>query len=146
MAVATETDKLSTKLKVEQFDFDPDATTATEISWVDMRDFMYFMALFFRTVGTSALTYRIIGNDQSDGSGTDVEIKTGSAAPDAVGDYAFLECSMQEVLSAGSAAGVDVRYLTLECTVATGTDEGVVTYIRSGARHATSGLTADSIA
>jgi len=142
MAVATSTDQSSTIMAITQYDHDPDATTATDVAWVDMRDYGKFIASFFRTVGTSALTYKIIANSASDGSGTDVEIKAGSAAPDAVGDYAFLECTAEELLSAGT----DLRYVSLNLTLATGTDEGVVTYIRSCPRHAQSGLTADSIA
>lgn len=140
-------DKLATNMAVTQYDFDPDATTATEIAWVDMRDFENFMCLFFRTVGTSALTYTIIGNAESDGSGTDVTLATGSAAPDAVGDYAYLEISAEQIAQEASDAGVDnVRYVTMVCTVATGTDEGVITYIRANPKRAYDGLTADSIA
>jgi len=142
MAVATSTDQSSSIMAITQYDHDPDATSAVDVAWVDMRDYGKFIASFFRTVGTSALTYKILANSASDGSGSDVEIKSGSAAPDAVGDYAFLECTAEELLSAGT----DLRYVTLNLTLATGTDEGVVTYIRSCPRHSYAGLTSDSIA
>lgn len=142
MAVATVTDQSSSIMAITQYDHDPDGTSAVDVAWVDMRDYGRFIASFFRTVGTSALTYKILANSASDGSGSDVEIKAGSAAPDAVGDYAFLECTAEELLSAGS----DLRYVTLNLTFATATDEGVVTYVRSMPRHATSSLTSDSIA
>ena len=135
--------------KVTMYDFDPDATTATEIAWVDMRDFQEITFSFFRTVGTSALTVRILANAASDGSGTDVVVKspTLSAEPDAVADYLFFSATAEQIAQEAADAGVDnVRYVTLELTVATGTDEGVVTYIRSKPRFAHDALTSDSIA
>lgn len=142
MAVATVTDKSSSNMAITQYDLDPDATTATDVGWVDMRDWGAVIMSFFRTVGTSDVTYKILANSASDGSGSDVEIKVGTADPDAVGDYCFLECTSEELLSAGSG----LRYVTLNVTFATGTDEGVVTYIRSMPRHAQASLTSDSIA
>lgn len=128
---------------VTQYDFDPDATTATEIGWVDMRDAGVFTVGFFRTVGTSNLTFKIVANSESDGSGSDVDVKTYSGEePNAVGDYCFLECTAQEL----GALGTDLRYVTAVCTVATGTDEGVVTYIRSDLRFPRQDATADTIA
>ena len=140
--------KLLDNLSITSYDFDPGATTETEISWFDMRDFDCFVAQFFRTIGTGATTFKIMGNTASDGSGTDVDIVTHAVAsePDAVGDYIFLECGANEIAQAASAAGVDgVRYVTAVVSVATGTDEGVVTYVAKGNR-GYAGLTSDSIA
>lgn len=142
MAVATSTDQSSTILAVTQYDHDPDATTATDVAWVDMRDYGKILVSFFRTVGTGTLAYTILANTASDGSGSDVEIKAGAADPNAVGDYAFLECTAEELLSAGT----DLRYVTMNLTFGTATDEGVVTYVRSCPRHSYAGLTADNIA
>lgn len=142
--VSTQTNqKFLSRNVVTQYDFNPDATTATEIGWVDMRDAGVFTVGFFRTVGTSNLTFKIVANSESDGSGTDVDVKTYSGAePNAVGDYCFLECTAQEL----GALGTDLRYVTASCAVATGTDEGVVTYIRSDLRFPRQDATADSIA
>jgi len=140
---------LSEALKVTHYDFDPDGTSAVDVGWVDMRDFHNFMVSFFRTVGTSALTYKILGNAQSNGGGTDVVIKTKTLTgvqPDAVGDYSFLEATIDEIIAAGKAAGIDVRYVSANLTFATGTDEAVVTYIRGGAKKPQGSLTADAIA
>lgn len=144
MATAIATDKMQQNLAVTSYDFDPGATTETEIAWVDMRDFEGILCQFFRTIGTGAVTFTIVANSESDGSGTDVEIKSHAVAsePDAVGDYIFLEASAQEI----GAAGTDLRYVTAVVSVATGTDEGVVTYIRKAGRHAYDGLTSDNIA
>lgn len=147
MAVATDSQKLRSALKVTQYDFDPGATTATEIAWVDFRDYDAALFSFFRTIGTGALTMSVLANTASDGSGTDVTVKTTtvSAEPDAVGDYIFEEVTAEEIRQASSDAGVDARYVTLVCAVGTGTDEGVVTYILRGKR-AYKDQTANSVA
>lgn len=140
--------KMKSRLAVTQYDFDPDATTATEIAWVDMRDFEYFLCSFFRTVGTGTLAMTIIGNAESDGSGTDVALKTYAGdAPDAVGDYGFLEVTAEEIAQEASDASVDnCRYVTAVTTFGTNTDEGVVTYVRGGPKRAHAALTADVVA
>ena len=137
--------KLKSSLKVTQYDFDPDATTATDIAWVDMRDYTSILIGFCRTVGTSALTFLILANTESDGSGTDVTVKTVSpaAAPDAVGDHVWYEIDTESIIEA--AGDADYRYVTANLAVATAGDEGVVTYIRAG-RHKQEDLTADVVA
>jgi len=143
MATSQTVEKLKSTLAVTHYDHDPDATSATDVAWVDMRDYGNVMMTFFRTVGTSALTFKIIANSESDGSGTDVTVVEYSGSePDAVGDYVSLECSAQNL----AALGTDLRYVSANLTLATGTDEGVVTYIRAHPRFAESGLTSDSIA
>lgn len=135
--------------KVTHYDFDPGATTLTDIAWVDMRDFEEITASFFRTVGTGAVVFHILANAESDGSGTDINIKTHAVGsePDAVGDYLFLSCSAEEVAQEASDAGVaNARYVTAQVSVATDSDEGVVTYIMSGANRPGLDLTADSVA
>lgn len=129
--------KLTSALKVTSYDHDPDGTSAVDVAWVDMRDFECFMVEFFRTVGTSALTFTILANAASDGSGTDVTVKTvtPAAAPDATGDYVFAEVTATEIQAAAAAAGVsNARYVSANLTFATGTDEAVVTYIRGGGK------------
>lgn len=139
------TQKLKSALKVLQYDFDPNATSATEIAWQDMRDYSSLLVGFFRTVGTSDLTFEIVANTASDGGGTDVVVKTVSPAaePDAVGDHVWYEIDTEDILEA--AGDADYRYVTARLTVATGTDEGVVTYILDG-RHKQENLTADVLA
>lgn len=148
MASPQASDKLLSNLAVTHYDFDPDATTATEIAWVDMRDFESIAVSFFRTVGTGTLSMTIIANAASDGSGTDVTIKADpSLSPDATGDYIFLECTAEEIAQEAADAGVDnVRYVTAVCTFGTGTDEGVVTYIRGNPKRAYDSLSSNSIA
>lgn len=143
MPSSQDNQKIRSRMKVTQYDFDPDGTDAVDVAWVDMRDFGRFLASFFRTVGTSDLdTFRIIANSASDGSGTDVVVRSKTVDPDAVGDYVFIECTAQEL----AALGDDLRYVSLQVEFATGTDEGVVTYIRSDPRFAYDELTADAVA
>jgi hypothetical protein len=135
---------LTERLKVTQYDFDPDATTATDIAWVDMSNCDRILISFFRTIGTADLTFTVLGNSASNGGGSDVTIKTVTLTgvqPNAVGDYTFVEVSRDEMV----AASEDIRYISANCTVATGTDEAVITYIRE-MMTAVSGNTANNIA
>jgi len=149
MASAQSVEHLTARHKITLYDFDPDATSLTDIAWVDMRDFEHFLVGFFRTVGTSALVFNIIANSASDGSGTDITIATKtltSVQPDAVGDYTFLEVTSQQIAEVAAANPGSARYVTANMSLATNTDEGVVLYVRSKPRFAYTGLTADSIA
>lgn len=135
---------LSERLKVTQYDFDPDAATATDIAWVPVANVARILFSFFRTIGTSALTATVLGNSASNGGGTDRTIKTVTLTgvqPDAVADYTFAEVSREEII----ATNEDIQYVSLNLTFATGTDEGVVTYIREMMTGIT-GNTANSIA
>ena len=148
MATALTVKKLSTVLNVTQYDFDPDATTATDVGWVDMRDYRHFMFSFFRTVGTGTTAFTILANTASDGSGDEATIKTitPAAAPDAVGDYVFGEMLAEEVRQKGDEDGKAYRYISVNITLGTATDEGVVTYILGNSRFPRENLTADVVA
>lgn len=131
---------------VTMYDFDPGATTTTDIAWVDMSNYDKLLVGFFRTVGTSDLTFSIIGNSSSTGNGTDVTIKTKTLTgvqPDAVGDYTFLEIDADDIVAASESGA---RYVSANMSLATSTDEGVVVYIRTGAKYPQGSLTSDSIA
>ncbi len=126
------------------YDFDPGGTSLTDIAWVDLQGFDWFLVGVFRTIGTSDMVLHILANDASDGSGTDVTVKThgfGGGQPDAVGDYIWLSCVAEEIRALDS----DARYVSAQLSVATGTDEAVVTYERGGGKQYTA-LTAESIA
>jgi len=143
-----EINKLRSNVALINLDFDPNSASPVDAGWVDMRDFGSILAGFTRTVGTSAVTMALLANDKADGSGTDVTVKTKTitAQPDAVGDQIWLESDAAEIRQACDAAGVDGRYVSLSISVATLTDEGMVTYLRGNARHAAADLTADVIA
>jgi hypothetical protein len=135
--------KLTEQLGQTAYDFDPNATTATAIAWVDMKDYCSLLVAFVRTVGVSALTFLIQGSASSDGSSpVTVKTITLAAQPDAVGDVVFGEADVNDML----AAGTDLRYLSAVLTVATGTDEGVVVYTLGNSKHKEAGSTADTVA
>jgi hypothetical protein len=135
--------KLTEQLKQTAYDFDPNATSATAIAWVDMLDFDSLLVAFVRTIGTSALTFIIQGSASSNGaSPVTVKTITLAAEPDAVGDVVFGEADVNDML----AAGTDLRYLSATLTVATGTDEGVVIYTLGNAKFKEANLTADIVA
>lgn len=139
---------LSTELYIKGYDFDPDATTATDIGWIDFSKYESAIFSFFRTVGTSNLTMKVIANTASDGSGTDdyvIKAVTFTAEPNALGDNAFVEITADEVAYAAAQAGVALRYVSLSLAVATATDEGVATYICKPKTKA-KGTTSDIIA
>ena len=136
--------KTLTKNSVVFYDFDPDATTATDVAWVDMRDFSGLTVAYYKTVGTASLSaFTIQGSASSNGaSPATVATKTISSDPDAVGDYVFLEIDADDIAQAGDG----FRYVSAQLTVDTATDEALVTYIRTGARFADENVTADTVA
>lgn len=126
---------------VTVYDFDPDESAAVDISWVDMRDYDELTVLAIRTIGTGALDgFTILSNPTSTGGGTDVEVKSHAIAsePDALADFVVLSCHSSEL--SGN------RYVSASLEAATSTDEFIVVYIRSKARHGRLNLTADTIA
>lgn len=139
------TNKLKSNVALEMFDFDPDGTDPVDVAWRDMQDFEGLLVCIMRTVGTGDLDgFKILGNSESDGSGTDVEIAAHAigSQPDAVGDKLVLEISAEEM----AGLGTDLRYVSANLELATGTDEFTVTYLRGNARHVSDGLTADVVA
>ena len=131
MAVATDFQKLRAELNCTMYELD--AEGPADVGWVDMRDSSCILIGVMRSVGTGGLDdFRIIANDASDGSGTDVEIKDYGTATtvDAVGDTVWLEASAEEI----GAAGTDLRYVSASVGHVTATDESVIVYIRKGKR------------
>lgn len=148
MASALSTEKLTAQLACYAFEHDPaDSTVATEIGWVDMRDFQHFLALAMscNLTGTGITAFSIVANAESDGSGTDVIVKTHAVgtAPDAGGDFLVLECTAEEIAQLAEENSVALRYVTAKVTCNNAADEAAVFYVRGGAKHARSGLTAD---
>jgi hypothetical protein len=144
MASSVTTDYLSSVLKVMMFDFDPDETTHTDVSWQDMRDFGAVLMTLMHSVGTGTVAaFSILANAQSDGSGTDTTVKDHALGsdPNAVGDYIHLEALASEIVNLAT----DLRYVSANISFATGTDEGVVTYVFGLPRFAYGSLSADNI-
>ena len=148
MASSLDVKKITSKVAVTAYDLDPDGTGLTDVGWVDMRDRIGLMVMFFRTVGTSAIVFNIVANTASDGSGDEAIIKTitPAAAPDAVGDYVFGEILAEEVAQQASTDGKAYRYVSANISFATGTDEAVVVYTAMPNRFNYDGLTSDVVA
>jgi len=142
-------DKMKSTSAWKLYDFDPDSADKVDIAWLDMRDYTHFACTFFRTVGTGNVdTFRIIANDASDGSGTDVEIIAHAVGsqPNALADQIHLECTAEEIGALGDTNSKNLRYVSAQVEFATNTDEGVVYCCRCGARFPQANLTADIVA
>lgn len=132
--------RLSEMQKITAYDLDPDATSATSVAFVDMKNFKQFMAMFVRTVGTSAVTFLIQASATSNGaSPVTIKTKTFAAQPDAVADLGVMEINVDELANAGT----DLRYVSAVITFATGTDEAVIVYELGDPLHCEADLTAD---
>ena len=117
---------------------------ATDIAWVTIKEFNTFLAILVRMTGTGDLaSFTIVGNPNSDGSGTDIVLATATAAQllaNAAGDQVFLEVS-QATLDANPTV------IAISAKVAHDAAEtSAVTYVRSGAQVRKAGLTVDTIA
>ena len=144
MASTLDSQKFASKNNVTMYDFDPGATAAADVAWVDLRDYEGIHISVMHSVGTGEIsTFNILGNSASDGSGSDVELKASTpTTADAVGDTVHLEVTAEEL----AALGTDLRYVSASVALGTGTDECVVTYVRYGAKHAAADKTANVIA
>ena len=151
MASPQASDKLFANMAMYAFDHDPaNSTVATDIGWVDMRDYENFAVLLFTSVlgGSGPTVFTILANAESDGGGTDVTIKSHAvgSAPNAVGDFLVLECTAEEIAQEAADAGVEnVRYVSAKVTCQHTGDEAVVVYVRAGAKRSADGLTADYV-
>lgn len=149
MASSVSTDKLFTTHAIASYDFDPDSTAATDVAWVDLRDYSNFAVIVMSSAltGNGPAAFKILANPNSDGSGTDVTVKTHAvgSAPDAVGDYLVLECTAEEIAELASDNSSALRYVSANIAMTNATNEAVVTYIRTGARFQHDGMTADYI-
>lgn len=130
-----------------------DYTSATEIAWVDMRDYegivIAIMATALTGVGTDV--FKIVANAGSAGADTDVTIVSHAigSAPDATGDWIHLECSAEQIGAANTATTISeggLRYVTANVEAANASDDAAIVYIRYGARFPVRALTADVVA
>lgn len=103
-----------------------------------------FLAGLFRSVGTGNIDeFSIIAATAADGTGATV-VKThafGAGEADAVGDFVWLECDVdqiREVLAAATHVGVRIEQQTAG-------DECIVYFERADPLHSYAGLTADNI-
>jgi len=139
MATAIATDRLSTRRKMLMFYHAPAAAAteqsvksgATTTTWQAFQGYGSFQV--------AAMTALLAGNGMielsiyaaEDASGTNAtEIKTsGVLAADAVGDWAQLECSAEEVNAAGKALGYNFTHVVAYVDCHHNDDEVAVVYI-----------------
>jgi len=126
-----------------------DATTATDIGWVDMKDYEEFAVLAGAAslTGTGITALTIVANSESDGTGDEVVIKEHAvgSAPDAEEDYLVLSCSAEEIAHLGEASGYNLRYVSAKVTTDNAADIIALTYFRTRAKHKYLDLTADYV-
>lgn len=139
------------------YDHDPGTTDATLVSpdggttkrFVDMRDYEEFVVIANVTIGTGGVTtVAIVAAEDTSGTGQTTIVTVGGALDaDALGDFIKAECSAEQIAAAGAAAGYNLRYASALITCGNSADEALVSFIRAGAKRATTGLTpASSIA
>ena len=153
MASPQSSDKIATRNAITMWDHDPDGTSATIVSAdagttlrvVDMRDYEKFgVAAMCTVVSSGAITkLEIIACDNSDGTGNVTVIKdSGTISANAQGDWAFQECTAEEVRQESEEGGYTLRYVGGRLTVSNSGTEAAVMYIQTGAKRAADALTA----
>jgi hypothetical protein len=127
-----------------------DHSTALDTNWLDMRDYetCAFILTPIALTGVGVTTVTVVGNSESDGTGTDGELIASaavSAAPDALGDYLFYEISAEQMADASTSTTGRLRYVTIKITADNAADDTAVIAIRKSKRPV-SGLTVDTVA
>ncbi len=157
MTTAVATEKLFANAMIESFIHMPaDAATeqsvkagATDTTWRSMRDYTGFAVIAVQGVlgGTGMIELSIYGAVDSAGTSA-VEIKTtGAIVANAIGDYAVLEVSAEDIKQVGLDESTPLVFTHVVAYIDSqhNDDEQGVTYIRHGAKHRTSGLTSTTI-
>lgn len=152
MVATANVNKFNANNLVTMYDHDPaNSTVATDVAWVDMRDFEGIVINVFASTlsGNGITVFQIIGNSQSNGGGSDsasiISHAVGSP-PVAVGDWLTLECSAEMIRELETGLTGELRYVTALLTANNSADEAVVVYTRYGAKFPRDGLTADVVA
>jgi hypothetical protein len=152
MPATYDTDKLRSSSLCRILDFDPDSGSEVLVTLdpgngekcIRVQPFRRYLFGIMKSVGTGAITgARIIAatNAAGTGSPTTVRAHALATAPDAVGDTIWLECDadqIHEVLATGT-------YVGLAITLATSTDECVVSLKCTEAGQSADAVTADYI-
>lgn len=137
MASAIATEHIGSRHKIEA-KVATGATTVTS-TWVPMADYRQFAALAVLAgkTGNGITKLEILASAASGGTNPVVVKDSGTIAADAVGDQAFQEMDVAEL----AALGTDLAYVAAKVTLHNQADVAALTYIRTGARQQTSGLT-----
>jgi len=146
MASAVGTDKLLSNLLVQIWDHDPAVNTVkvttpdggTTERWVDLRDYDKFAAAVCATVfgGTGPVLLEIVASEAEDETDASVTIikTSGAIVLNALAEWYILECTAEEVVQLGEAAGYNLRYVAARITTQNAGDEAVVVYLATPRR------------
>jgi hypothetical protein len=155
MVTALATEKLFANAAVEMFYHAPaDASSEqsvkagdTTTTWKAMRDYEGFAVLAMTALkaGNGMIELSIYAATSSAGADAHEIKTTGVIAADAIGDYAALEVSAEEVAQMGVELGHEFTHLTAYVDCHHANDEVAVVYIRYGAKRAYTGMTATTI-
>ena len=157
MVTAVATEKFFANNMMESFTHMPAAAAteqsvkagATTTTWRAMNGYEGFAVIAVQGVlGGSGMIELSIYAATDDSASDATEIKTtGVIAADAIGDYAVLEVSMEEIEQMGKNAATPLTFTHVVAYIDShhNDDEQGVTYIRYGPRHAYTGLTATTI-
>lgn len=152
MAATYDADVLRSRAHRVLVDFDPDADTKTIVDldnsgtgelFALADGYNRFLAGLIHTVGTGNIdAFEIIAATDADGTGATIvkEHAFGSEA-NAVGDYVWLECDVEQVYEVLSTA----THVGVRAELATAGDECIVYFERAEPTYAHDALTADYI-
>jgi len=136
MASSVSTDKIATEYLFQYWDHDPGSTNAimcspdggTTIRYVDMRDYDAFACIVAAAAlsGSGVTLAEIVASDAVTFSNKVVIKTSGTIAADALADWAFLECTAEEI--AHLATTYDLRYVAARITCQNAADEATAVY------------------
>ena len=156
MATAVTSQKIASNLAIESYDHDPGATTAVVTSpdggttprWVPLENYYAFGVQARPTVvgGNGIKLLEIVAATDSSGTNVTVVVAHAASVTDNLNEYVWLETTAIQVNEVGKAAGYNFTHVAARLTMATGTDEANVTYVRALPRFPQANLTATSTA
>lgn len=136
--------KGSSEVKQTLHHHDPaDATVATKLAWVAMKNFEWLLAAVMVTSAHALVTVKLFAATDDSGAGaTEIKAHAAPTVADALGDVVYIECTAdqaKDVLPAFTHIGVEIDMNHADATA-------VVSMLRGGAKRKHDGLTADQIA
>lgn len=148
MASGQTVNKLTTRVAATMYRT-TSASSATDVAWVDMSGYHSILVgvVASTLVGNGVTAFKLIANTSSTGGGTDREIVAHAvgSAPDAVGDYLWLEATAEQIADLGARNGEALRYVSANITCANASDVVATVYIRTPALWSHDDLTADYV-
>lgn len=152
MASAVSSEYIGSRIKMVGYDHDPGGTSATLAGpdggttkrYVDMKEAYHMGCLVLPAIvgGNGITKVELVASAAATFSSVTVVKDTGSIQADALDDFVWLECNVEEVKQLGST----LRYVAARITQATGTDESKVIYVTCGRHFETTGMTTTTIA